>query len=60
MTFSLFNANKTNDIKPLDEVIRLLGELREAWMEIDPEKTKLGVGAKSTSGTALARQFVYS
>ncbi len=38
MSVQLVNANVDNDVEKLDEVSRLLGEIRSAWVQIDPEK----------------------
>ena len=58
MTFCLIAANRTNNRKSIDDVIKLLGELREAWVVIDPQKTT-GANSSATDAT-LSRQFVYS
>jgi len=58
MTFCLIAANRTNNRKSVDDVIKLLAELREAWIVIDPQKTT-GTNSVSTAAT-LPRQFVYS
>ncbi|MCA3159124.1 MAG: flagellar export chaperone FliS [Burkholderiales bacterium] len=58
MTFCLIAANRTNNRKSVDDVIKLLAELREAWIVIDPQKTA-GTNSVSTAAT-LPRQFVYS
>lgn len=42
MCLRLLMANLKNDIEPLDEVATLLNDLKSAWVEIDPEKTKAG------------------
>ncbi len=38
MSVQLVNANVDNDVEKLDEVSRLLSEIRSAWVQIDPEK----------------------
>jgi flagellar protein FliS len=60
MTFCLVTANRTNNVKPVDDVIKLLGDLREAWVVIDPQKTAPAQSTQGTTGDAVARQFIYS
>ncbi|MDR2637138.1 MAG: flagellar export chaperone FliS [Zoogloeaceae bacterium] len=38
MVSRLLWANMKNDIPTLDEVLHLLGEIHEAWQQIDPDK----------------------
>lgn len=40
MCLRLLMANLKNDPEPLDEIATLLNDLKSAWVEIDPEKTK--------------------
>lgn len=58
----IFDASRNNDEAGFAEAIRLLGELRGAWAEIDPDlKTARGaaqgVDALPVSGSALSRAF---
>jgi flagellar protein FliS len=60
MTMQLVKANQTNQVEPVIEVIRLLSELREAWVVIDPVK-KAGIeGTKNTGSAPGVNQFMYS
>jgi flagellar protein FliS len=60
MTMQLVKANQTNQVEPVIEVIRLLSELREAWLVIDPGK-KAGIqGTKNTASASSVSQFMYS
>lgn len=38
MSYRLLMANLHNDIEPLEEVGKLLSEIKDAWIEIDPKK----------------------
>jgi flagellar protein FliS len=60
MTFCLIAANRSNNLKSVDDIIKLLSELREAWVVIDPQKAGTVPAAQINSGTNLAKQFVYS
>ena len=42
MVSRLMRANLTNDPGPLDEVLRLLGELHSAWKAISPRESDRG------------------
>lgn len=42
MVGRLFQANLRTEAAPLDEVARLLGELRSAWAEIAPRAQRIG------------------
>ncbi|MFM2407909.1 MAG: hypothetical protein RL358_651 [Pseudomonadota bacterium] len=53
MTVRLVAANLNNDIAALDEVTRLLIELKEAWESIRPNATPAAAPARSTVNAAL-------
>lgn len=63
MTFTLVSANRTNNVKSLDEVMKLLGELRDAWVAIDPEKRaapKVDPVSAPTHAGLSGRHFVHA
>ncbi len=47
MVSRLFQANLRSEVPPLDEVARLLGELRSAWAAIAPRPARLQQGARA-------------
>lgn len=53
MVRRLVAANLNNDTTALDEVARLLGELKEAWESIRPNKTAPATPPKSASNVQL-------
>jgi len=56
VTMRLLQANLRNDVKALDEVARILGGLRDAWLRIAPPR---GAGEPSSSeGAEPAVQHV--
>jgi flagellar protein FliS len=56
MGYCLLAANRTNNAKAVQDVIKLLMDLKEAWLAIDPDKTS---GASATSDPKPA-SFVYA
>lgn len=56
MGYCLMAANRTNNPKAVDDVIKLLTDLREAWLAIDPEKKVNGSLPPNTNHAS----FVYA
>jgi flagellar protein FliS len=55
-TERLFQANLKNDVKPVEEVIRLIEPIRGAWATINPDAALSGSGPGNAPGTPVPAQ----
>ena len=60
MSHRLLDANLNNDVKALDEVARLLGELKEAWESIRQPAVAASAAMPAAARPFHAEQLVYA